>query len=114
MINYDGRTFVSVENTSNGEVSSLTRFEYKQEGSILNATYSGGDIVKGLLLGFVREDGSLEFNYTHINKNNEIRSGTCFSTPTILPDGRVRLHEKWKWTDKDQSEGESVVEELKK
>lgn len=112
MINYDGRTFVSVENTDNGEVSSHTHFEYKQEGSILTASYSGGDIVKGVMIGIVKADGTLQFNYNHVNRKNEIRGGICLSTPTILPDGRVRLHEKWKWTDKEQSEGESVVEEV--
>lgn len=43
MINYNGRTFVSIENTANGEVSSQTSFEYKQEGNIISATYSGGE-----------------------------------------------------------------------
>lgn len=111
MINYNGRTFVSIENSDNGEVSSKTRFQYKQEGSILTASYSGGEIVKGLLIGLVNADGSLQFNYNHVNKNNEIRGGTCTSTPTLLSDGRIRLYEKWKWTDKEQSEGVSIVEE---
>ncbi|WP_422661142.1 n-acetylglutamate synthase [Paenibacillus sp. EC2-1] len=112
MINYDGRNFVSVENSDNGEVSSKTHFQYKQEGSILTASYSGGDIIKGCMIGLVYEDGTLLFNYSHVNRKNEIRGGTCTSRPKILEDGRVRLYEKWKWTDKDQSEGESIVEEL--
>ena len=68
VINYDDRKFVSVENTANGEVSSKTFFEYKQEGNILSATYSGGEIVKGTLIGIVNEDGSLQFRYNHVNK----------------------------------------------
>jgi hypothetical protein len=111
MINYDGRTFVSVENTTNGEVSSKTMFEYKQEGKILSATYSGGDIMKGTLIGIVNEDGSLMFRYNHINVNHEIRGGQCTSIPEMLDDGRIRLHEKWRWMDRDESEGESIVEE---
>jgi hypothetical protein len=112
VINYDGRTFVSTENTTNGEVSSKTFFEYKQEGNILSATYSGGDIVKGTLIGIVRENGSLTFKYNHVNIQNDIRGGQCDSTPEILSDGRIRLHESWKWLDRDQSEGESIVEEV--
>ncbi|MBV7507672.1 n-acetylglutamate synthase [Bacillus sp. sid0103] len=113
MINYNGRKFVSVENTANGEVSSSTFFEYKQEGKILSATYSGGDIVKGTLIGIVEENGRLQFRYNHVNTKNEIRGGQCSSTPETLPDGRIRLYEKWKWTDTDQSEGESIIEEIK-
>ncbi|ULT59802.1 n-acetylglutamate synthase [Neobacillus drentensis] len=112
MINYNRRKFVSVENTANGEVSSNTIFEYNQEENILTATYSGGEIVKGTLIGIVKEDGSLQFRYNHVNVRNEIRGGQCYSTPETLPDGRIRLHEKWKWTDTDQSEGESIIEEV--
>ena len=112
LINYNGRKFVSVENTANGEVSSKTLFEYKQEGNILFATYSGGEIVKGTLIGIVRDNGNLEFRYNHVNERNEIRGGQCTSTPETLPDGRLRLHESWKWTDTDQ-EGKSIIEEIK-
>ena len=30
----------------------------------------------------------------------------------LLPDGRIRLHEKWQWTSGDLSSGESVIEEI--
>lgn len=113
MINYDGRTFVSINNTVNGEVSSETTFEYKQEGNILSATYSGGEILKGTMIGIVQEDGCLQFNYNHVNDKQEIRGGHCLSTPEVLSDGRIRLQERWKWSDREQSEGESIVEEVK-
>ncbi|MGF6949469.1 hypothetical protein QF028_001974 [Neobacillus sp. B4I6] len=113
LINYNGRKFVSVKNTANGEVSLETFFEYQQEGNILSATYYGGDIVKGTLIGIVEEKGSLQFRYNHVNSRNEIRGGQCQSTPETLPDGRIILHERWKWTDTDQSEGESIIEEVK-
>lgn len=113
MINYDGRTFVSINNTVNGEVSSETTFEYKQEGNILSATYSGGEILKGSMIGIVQEDGCLQFNYNHVNDKQEIRGGHCLSTPEVLSDGRIRLQERWKWSDREQSEGESIVEEVK-
>ncbi|MBU7592761.1 n-acetylglutamate synthase [Metabacillus halosaccharovorans] len=112
MLNYDRKKFVSVDNTANGEVSTETIFEYYQEGNILTASYSGGEIVKGTLIGIVKADSSLEFRYNHINTNNEIRGGKCIATPEILTDGRIRLHENWKWIDSDQSEGKSVIEEV--
>ncbi|MGG3466132.1 n-acetylglutamate synthase [Neobacillus pocheonensis] len=112
MINYNGRTFVSIENTANGEVSSKTSFRYKQEGNIISATYSGGEIVKGFLIGIVNGDGCLEFRYNHVNTKNEIRGGECVSTPEILADGRIRLNEKWKWLDTEEAEGSSMIEEI--
>lgn len=114
MINYNDKTFVSIANTENGEVSSKTIFDYKQEGIILSATYGGGDIVKGTLIGVVQNDGCLSFRYNHVNTRNEIRGGQCYSTPEILPDGRIRLHEKWKWLDRELTEGKSTIEEVKR
>ena len=111
MLNYNGRVFTSISNSSNGEVSKQTIFYYKQHNDLLTAEYSGGEIIKGFLIGVVYEDGSLHFRYNHVNANKEIRGGKCHSTPEILSDGRIRLHEKWKWSDGDQSAGESVVEE---
>ncbi len=112
-INYDGRFFRSVENSGNGEVSAETRFAYHQEGSYLWATYSGGSVVLGQLLGEVRGDGQLSFRYHHYNNAGEYRSGQCNSTPELLPDGRIRLHERWQWTNGDLSSGTSVVEEFR-
>ncbi|UOQ92107.1 n-acetylglutamate synthase [Halobacillus shinanisalinarum] len=112
MIDYNGRKFVSVENTANGEVSSKTFFDYKQDGNIISATYNGGEIRLGTLVGMVREDGCLEFRYNHVNIYNEIRGGKCVSTSEILPDGRIRLYENWKWLDEEGTEGSSTIEEV--
>ncbi|MCE7794475.1 n-acetylglutamate synthase [Salipaludibacillus sp. CUR1] len=112
MINYNSRTFVSQSNSENGEVSSSTYFHYRQNKNILTAEYSGGEITEGRLIGIVQKDGSITFRYNHVNTDNELRGGECYSVPEILSDGRVRLHEKWKWLDQEQTEGESIVEEI--
>lgn len=112
MINYNGKRFATVANTENGEVSSKTIFNYKQEGNILSATYSGGEIVKGTLIGIVENNGCLKFRYNHVNTKDEIRGGQCYSTPEILPDGRIRLHEVWQWLDSEQTKGKSTIEEV--
>ncbi|MBG9447176.1 n-acetylglutamate synthase [Cytobacillus firmus] len=112
-MNYNGRTFVSVQNTENGEVSSKTFFHYKQDGNIISASYGGGEIIQGTLIGITNEDGCLEFRYNHVNNKNQLRGGKCLSTPEILEDGRIRLHEKWQWQDDEGTEGQSIIEEVK-
>jgi hypothetical protein len=107
-INYNGRTFRSVSNTDNGEVSAETIFHYRQEGSIVKATCSGGGILAGSLIAVVDENGVLDMRYQHVNERYELMTGTCVSTPEILEDGKIRLHEEWQWT----SKGRSVVEEI--
>lgn len=108
---YHNRRFRSVATSGNGEVDAATLFLYQQEDETIWADYSGGAIVRGHLLGFVRPDGSLDFRYHHLNREGALMTGTCVSTPEVLPDGRLRLHESWRWTSGDGSSGESVIEE---
>ncbi len=111
-INYDGRNFRSVTNSANGEVNADTIFHYFQQENIVWGTYEGGPIQWGTLIAKVDDDGCLEMRYQHINIQGEIMTGTCHSTPEILPDGRLRLQEDWQWTSGDGSRGQSVVEEI--
>jgi hypothetical protein len=115
--NYNNRTFASTTNTPNGQVSSATLFHYHQSdspnGSIVWASYSGGQIVKGFLIATVQQPkGVLDARYQHVNSSGELMTGRCSSTPEELPDGRLRLHERWQWTSGDLSSGSSVVEEV--
>jgi hypothetical protein len=112
-ISYNGRRFRTVSNTPNGQATDETIFEYKQEGDLVSAVYRGGGIRLGAITGLVLEDGTLRFCYQHVSESGELRSGVCDSQPEVLADGRVRLHERWKWTlGEDPTEGESVVEEI--
>lgn len=110
-INYHGRIFAGVSNTPNGQVSGDTVFCYQQQGDILTATYSGGSIQQGHMLGHANPDNSLHFAYHHLDTNGRLKSGCCTSIPEVLPDGRIRLHEHWEWTYGGEGKGESVVEE---
>ena len=50
---YDGRRFIPKMNSENGEVNEQTIFTYHQKGKLLWAEYSGGNILKGFLIGTV-------------------------------------------------------------
>ena len=113
-INYDNKIFTSIENTENGETNNETLFFYHQNKEIIWAEYYGGKIKKGFLLGFIKQNGDLEFNYEHININNETKTGICNSIPKILENGSIELLEKWEWTNGDKSKGESKIIEINK
>ena len=110
---YDNKTFRSVSNTGTGEVSDATVFHYQQRGLVVWADYAGGAIVKGFLIATLQADMSLDMRYQHVNQANELMTGHCRSVPELLPDGRLRLHERWQWTSGDESSGESVIEEIR-
>lgn len=111
-INYDNKTFASVQNSETGEVSSETVFYYHQKNDLVWAEYSGGAVVFGTLIAKCNKEGNLEMRYQHLNASGDLMTGKCVSKPEILADGRIRLHEKWQWTCGDFSEGESIIEEI--
>lgn len=111
-IDYNGRTFTPISNSGSGEVSVGTIFHYHQEDEMLWAEYAGGIIRKGFMIGRVQPDGRLVFAYHHLNNDGAIRSGNCVSTPERLGDGRLRLHEEWRWNDGLKESGHSVVDEV--
>jgi len=112
MINYNNKVFVPLSNSENGEVDLSMRFVYQQTGNIVTSTYSGGRIRAGHLIALVDEQGNLDMRYHQVNDKGEITTGICKSTPEQLPNGKIRMHEKWQWTSGDCSEGESLLEEL--
>ncbi len=44
-IDYDGRRFRSVSNSPGGDVSAETTFDYRQQGEVVQASYSGGGVM---------------------------------------------------------------------
>lgn len=111
-VNYDRRIFKSFSNSATGEVTAETTFYYHQKNDLVWAEYFGGGIVFGNLIAKVLDNNSLEMRYQHLNSNDELMTGRCFSTPKVLENGKLRLHEKWQWTSGDLSKGESVIEEI--
>ena len=110
-MNYNNKVFKPISNTDNGETSNETIFHYKQVGNIVTATYSGGKIIQGHLIGLVDSFGNIEMRYHQVNEKNELMTGICKSTPEILANGKIRLQEAWEWTSGDKSTGTSIIEE---
>jgi hypothetical protein len=111
-MNYDNKIFRPISNTDNGETSSETIFIYKQVGNILTSEYTGGKILKGHLIGIVNKYGEIDMRYHQVNNEGRIMTGICKSTPEVLPNGKIRLHENWQWTSGDFSKGGSIIEEI--
>ena len=111
-INYNGRRFRPVSNTDNGETSAETVFDYRQADNVLTSTYAGGRIRSGHLIGLVGADGCIDMRYHQVNDRGELMTGICRSTPEVLDNGKIRLHEEWQWTSGDESRGSSVLDEL--
>ncbi len=111
-INYNGRVFRPMKTSATGEADPDTVFRYFQDGDIVWADYSGGAVKAGHLIATVDAEGNLDMRYHHFNSSGELMTGICRSTPEVLADGRLLMHEKWQWTSGDMSTGESQLEEI--
>lgn len=107
----DGRRFVSLVPADGGEVNPETVFDYHENDGDIWATYAGGPVRRGYLVG-TRTGDVLSFRYSHLNTNGDTASGRCESQITMTDDGRLQLLETWEWESRDGS-GTSTLEELR-
>jgi hypothetical protein len=108
-LNYDGRRFTP----SDGVPSEGNRVAvYRQQGDLLWGEFSGGRARRGALAGNCLPDGTLDFAYCMVLDDGEVISGRCHSTPTVLEDGRIRLHEEWERYGPGGGRGVSSIEEI--
>lgn len=105
----EGRRFRAVA-SSGGDVDGATAFDYHQDGELIWATYAGGAVRRGYLVG-TRSATELDFRYCHVTDDGQTAGGHCHSRIETLRDGRLRLHETWEWESRPGS-GTSVVEEV--
>ena len=112
MIDLNNKRFRGVSNSSDGEVSPATIFNYYQDDQIISGTYSGGSISYGTLTGVLLDDSTFHFNYCHVNEDQELLSGYCHSTVEILESGKYRIQENWKWSGGKEGSGNSIIEEI--
>lgn len=112
MFDYEGRIFHCISNSRFGEVSEETIFHYHQDQNIVWGEYSGGVIVRGMLLAQMDTDGGLSLRFQHVSAEGEIRTGILHSSLEVLEDGRYRIYERWQLTSGNQASGESILEEI--
>ena len=68
---------------------------YRQEGDLLWGEFSGGQARRGALTGTCAPTARWSSPTAWSSRAARSISGRCPSTPTVLADGRIRLHEEW-------------------
>jgi hypothetical protein len=104
-----GRRFRAVIDVDGGDVGADTVFDYRQDDDLISASYAGGKVRLGYLVG-TREGDRLSFRYAQVTVDGGTATGHCDSSIEVLGDGRLRLHEQWAWDSREGS-GTSTVEE---
>ncbi|MEE9441728.1 MAG: n-acetylglutamate synthase [candidate division Zixibacteria bacterium] len=111
-INLNNKYFKGVENYDDGDFNQDTVFHYRQDKTIVWATFQGGGTRFGTVVGYIDEKESIRMVWQYLSVLDKFISGTTVSEVEILLDGRYRLHEKWTISKPEPLRGTSVIEEI--
>lgn len=107
----NGRRFRSLEDVGGGgDIGPATVFDYHEADGVVHASYSGGSIGLGFLVG-TRTGDELHFRYAQLRTDGSTATGHCHSVIGEEPDGRLRLDETWQW-ESAAGRGTSTMEEI--
>lgn len=93
----------------NGAVGKDTIFLFSQDNWV-RASYSGGQIVHGYLIGKIEAD-TLTFRYCQQDISGSLDGGVSDCSLEQRPDGGIRIIERFYWESR-QEEGVNVIEDM--
>ena len=109
-ISFDGIQMRVISTADTGAVNAKTLFTFTQEGEVVSASYSGGEVRLGYLVGVISPEG-LRFRYAQLNIEGRLDGGYSTCEISKTHDGRIHLIEHFKWDSRPGS-GTNVFEEL--
>lgn len=106
----DGVTMNVVKTDANGVVNNETIFQFRQSGNVVTASYRGGGIVEGRLVGHANAE-QFAFRYAQIDSDGNLDGGASEGVLSRLGDGRLRMVERFSWGSRAGG-GENIFEEI--
>jgi hypothetical protein len=93
-----------IKTAQNGVMNDLTIFTFSQTDNVVSATYCGGEILKGYLVGTVDND-ELFFCYCKLQTNGKMDNGQSECDIAIGENQKIKLIERFEWrTGSDKNE----------
>jgi len=99
-----------IETAGNGIVNELTIFTFSQTDNFVSATYSGGQIFKGYLVGTLDKD-KLSFSYCQLQTNGKMDNGQS-ECDVLIENEKIRLVEHFTWASRNGETGINILQEL--
>lgn len=100
-----------IQTDSYGVVNEETIFLFTQRENIVSASYSGGKIKQGYLVGTLSEN-KLVFSYCQLQNDGKMDNGQSSCELTINENGKLMLTENFTWASKDGLSGINIFREL--
>jgi hypothetical protein len=110
-MNLDNIKMNVIKTAPNGVVNDLTIFTFSQTDNVVSATYCGGEILKGYLVGTVDKD-KLFFCYCQLQTNGKIDNGQSECDIVIDESQKIKLIERFEWRSREGKNGVNIFQEL--
>jgi hypothetical protein len=109
-MNLDNLRMNVIETAGNGIVNELTIFTFSQTDNFVSATYSGGPILKGYLVGTL-DQNKLSFSYCQLQTNGKMDNGQS-ECDVLIENEKIRLVEHFTWASRNGETGINILQEL--
>ena len=109
-MNLDNVKMNVIETAGNGIVNELTIFTFSQKDNFISATYSGGQILKGYLVGILNQN-KLSFSYCQLQTNGKMDNGQS-ECDILIENEKIKLIEHFSWGSKNGEMGINIFQEL--
>lgn len=110
-ISLHDRRFIATDNP-HGVSGADTVFHYRVDGPVITATYRGGRIREGQIIGQATSADTVALLYHCFTQDGELLAGQAMGRVSVGEAGRVELDLDWSWLTGDRSGGHSHYVEL--
>ena len=111
-INLHGRRFTLKTNTAGNARPGETTFEFEQDEAAIRASYSGGGVVLGSIVGRHLEDDRLEVLFEQVTTEGKLTGGRGSIQIERTECGKLRFIDDWEFLINGEGGGRAVWVEL--
>ncbi|MEM9648545.1 MAG: hypothetical protein AAF969_08690 [Bacteroidota bacterium] len=99
-----------IQTAANGVVNHETLFQFSQKENLVYATYAGGQIQMGFLVGSLQES-ALHFSYCQLQIDGKLDNGMSKAELSHGPENKIRLTEHFEWKSRPGETGTNIFEQ---
>lgn len=111
-LNLDGKRFTIVSNSAGDAKPGETLFQFEQSGNAVRATYSGGGVALGSMVGTISAEGLVEVLFCQVSSNGELKGGQGRMKAEIKEDGKLGFVDDWSFLINATGTGRAIWSEI--
>ncbi len=100
-----------IKTAPNGVVNNQTIFTFSQKENLVSASYAGGKIQQGYLVGYLTRD-KLFLSYSQFQVDSKMDNGQSVCDLSLDENKKIVLTETFSWFSRDNEGGINVFREI--